>query len=447
MACFTERKKTKSLLYSFVIVLSLLLNSSVVVHANSDDIGGSNDDCPGSILLKGKELLGEFPELSGHFQTENRSEEEASEESVFWPKLPDWLEVPTWSWPFLSSDSSDSNGASDSGSVSRELLEEQEDSSGNLADLSSEWVTKAENTLRSHGFEDNDGDGYLNWPEDIPGIGGQNLDIVVVLTESSGVVIGFVPIAGDAVDVVAIVIAKDPITGECLTKTDQLLFALSLLIVIPISAKTLKLVGQQVGKSGIDLPSVWKTLKSTLKGLGFEPHTWLTRLDEGFEWTFKNAKDVKRLNRVAVKYWRYRVIVGRGATSSGEMARRLELNGFTESNYREALIKFTGKSEDEVEGLEAHHILPQEHINEFQKRGFETIHDPRLLVWVDPTEHRKWSNEYGEAWKTFFQQKPNATQKEILEEARMLADEFGYRVLFRTSSWDIFRQISWPFGG
>ena len=76
-------------------------------------------------------------------------------------------------------------------------------------------------------------------------------------TETSGVVIGFVPVAGDAVDVIAIVIAKDPVTGECLSTTDQLLFALSLLLVIPVSAGTLKLIGKQIGRSEVDLPKVW----------------------------------------------------------------------------------------------------------------------------------------------------------------------------------------------
>ena len=441
-------KKSIQLLLSAAILFSLVFNSDVAAAASPADEAVESEDCQESLLLKGRELLEQVPGISDHFPGESSPETEPSEPGWFSPRLPNWLELPNWSLPSFESNiaSNESESAGDTSGTDHKQELPQESSLASRLD-SSEWVEKAEILLKSQGFEDTDGDGNLNWPKDSPILAGQNLDIVVVVTESSGVAIGFVPIAGDAVDFVALVVAKDPITGECLSKTDQLLFALSLLIVLPVSAKTLKLIFRSVGKSDINMPTVWTTLKGTLKKLKFETQTWSTRLDEGFEWTFKNVKSVNRLNRVPVKYWKFRVVAGRGATSSDELATTLGLSKFTDSNYREALIRFTGKSSDEVEGLEAHHILPKEFLEEFQNRGIDTIHDPRLLVWVDPSLHRNWSHEYGEAWRTFLVQNPNASQKEILENAMMLADKFGYRVLFRNSIWDVFRQLGRTFGG
>lgn len=444
----SKHKKSTHLFLSAAILLSLVFNLGVAAAASSADEAVESDECPESLLLKGKELLKQLPDISAQFPGGSDSEDEASEQSWFSPRLPDWFEMPSWSWPSFEPASTRNEGDSVAHSSGTDQRSEISEGSLDATQFdSSVWVNKAEVLLKSHGFEDTDGDGNLNWPEDSPVVGGQNLDIVVVVTESSGIVIGFVPIAGDAVDAVALVIAKDPITGECLSKTDQLLFALSLLLVIPVSAKTLKLVGGLLSKSEIDMPIVWRTLQGTLKELDFETHTWFAKLDEGFEWTFRNVRNVNRFNRVAFKYWRFRTIAGRGATSSGELARKLGFSSFTDSNYREALIELTGRKRDEVAGLEAHHILPREFVENFQRKGIDTINDPRLLVWVDPTEHRKWSSKYSQAWKDFFEQNPNASQLDILDEARLLADEFGYRVLFRTSSWNLFKQIGWPLGG
>ena len=432
----TWRLGIRSRILCLMIVLSLIISTGVVADAHYDRNEVTHDECPESLLLKGKDLLAQVPEIADLFPGESLSETGDSEEGWYSPKFPDWLELPNWSWPSLSSDTvkaeDDSTAEDSTNGESKEGLDKPKESI-------SPWVEKAETLLKSQGFEDTDGNGELNWPEGSPLVGGQNMDIVVIATESSGVVIGFVPIAGDAVDVVAIVIAKDPITGECLSKTDQLLFALSLLLVIPVSAKTLKTVGELFARTEIDMPVVWRALERTRGKLDFETNTWFNKIDGGFSVTLRNIKNVNRFNRVAIKHWRYRVIVGWGLTTSDELARKLGYSEFTESNYREALISFTGRNKDEVARLEAHHILPQGLKDNFLKGGFETIHDPRLLVWVDPTEHHKWSNEYGIAWRTFFEQKPNASKLEILEEARQLADDYGYKVLFRTSSWNPFK--------
>lgn len=445
---FRWTRTGNSFVLTLTICLAMLLNTGIVAYAQSDIGEVTNDECPESLLLRGKELLKQVPDFSAQFPGGIDSEVEAGEQGWFAPRLPDWFEIPSWSLPSFEPSSTRNEGDSDSHFSGTDQRSDVSEASSDAKQFdSSVWVKKAEALLKSHGFEDSDGDGNLNWPEDSPVVGGQNLDIVVVVTESSGIVIGFVPIAGDALDAVALVIARDPFTGECLSTTDQLLFALSLLLVIPVSANTLKLVGGLLSKSEIDKPIVRRTLQGTLKELDFETHTWFVKLNERFEWTLRVEKNVNSFNRVALKYWRFRTIAGRGATTSSELARKLGFSSFSDSNYREALIELTGRERDEVAGLEAHHILPREFVENFQSKGIDTINDPRLLVWVDPTEHHKWSSKYSQAWKDFFELNPNASQLDILDEARVLADEYGYRVLFRSSSWNLFKQIGWPLGG
>lgn len=453
------RKKILLLALTLALALCLIVSSSVAAAAPQVDEEEAHEECPESLLLKGKELLKQVPDAASLFQGNKGYEDENIEQSWFSPGIPDWLDFPVWSWPFSRSDSLRDSDKVDSNSESKISPYEESDSALSDAtvdygtneeiledsqDWAGPWVEKAESVLMSHGFEDTDNDGLLNWPEDSPLVGGQNLDIVVIVTESSGVVIGFVPVVGDATDVVAIVIAEDPFTGECLSKTDQLLFALSLLLVLPVSAKSLKLLGQFLGKSDLDIPVVWIALKGTLNKLKFEPHTWLQRLDKRDSWTFLNVKSLKGTNRVEFKYWRYRIIVGWLSTSSDKLAKKLGYEKFTEGNYRDALMKFTGNSKDKVSELEAHHILPQEFKKNFEQAGIENIHDPRLLVWVDSTSHRRWSNEYSDAWTSFFSHNPKPTKLEILEEARELADEFGYDVLFKISRLPSPRPIPWP---
>ena len=438
-----------SIALTLTLCFALLLNTGVVAYAQDDSVGETNNECPESLLLKGGELLDQVPDIYAQFPDKNSAENDVSEDGWFSPRLPDWLELPNWRWPIVGSKSSDDEDEpTDVSTAKAQSREVPRGTTLNPQDWSSAWIEKAETFLGSHGFEDTDGDGDLNWPEDSPLVGGQNLDIVVVVTETSGVAIGFVPVAGDAVDVIAIVIAKDPVTGECLSTTDQLLFALSLLLVIPVSAGTLKLIGKQIGKSEVDFPKVWGALQGTLDDLEFDSHTWFNRLDNSFSWTFRNVKSLRKFNRVAPKYRKYRVILGSGATSSSKLATELgyRTRKFSKSNYRDSLITFTGRNKDEVSGLEAHHILPQDLEQKFTESGFETIHDPRLLVWVDPAEHNSWSKSYNKAWETFFEKNPRPTKLEILEEAQALAEDYGYDVLFRTSSWNPFRQVRWPFG-
>lgn len=123
-------------------------------------------------------------------------------------------------------------------------------------------------------------------------------------------------------------------------------------------------------------------------------------------------------------------MAGEGATTAQELADSMNISKFTSTNYRESLRRFTGISEEAASGLEAHHILPREFEEQFLRHGIETVHDPRLMVWVNPDEHRAWSSAYSSAWADFFERTPDATRLQVLEEARELSEEYGYKVLF-----------------
>ena len=274
------------------------------------------------------------------------------------------------------------------------------------------FFQRASQLLSSQGFEDTDGDGHLNWPPDTP-FEGQNLDVVLVLSETAGIAIAFVPVGGDIYDGAALVLGKDHITGECLTKEEMILLAISIVLVLPISGKTLKIVWKQLDSS---LPLLKKALINSNPGL---------------------SVTVRRLllaDLVDDAYQGLRPIAGEGAVSARELAENLEFDSFGHQNYRKALTKLTGVSDEAIKGFEAHHILPQEFEERFLASGFDTIHDPRLLVWVDEANHKSWSGDYGEQWKHFFEQNANPTRSDILEEAQELARDFGYEVLFTTSS-------------
>ncbi len=266
-------------------------------------------------------------------------------------------------------------------------------------------VNRAESLLLALGFEDSDGDGHLNWPEGTP-LKGQDVDLEIVITDGAGIAIGFVPVVGDAVDGVAFLIGRDPYSGECLTQTEQILVALAIIPFLPLSVKSVKLSG----KVGTPLARIL-----ALRLLPTLPLPVVQRLVSGLVHPF---------------YRGMRTIAGEGATKADELASSLDQVNFTGSNYRRSLIKFTGIGENAAKGLEAHHILPREFEDRFLEHGIETIHDPRLLVWVDPDMHKGWSKAYGDAWVDFFEQTPNPTRLQILEEAGELAEEFDYEVLF-----------------
>ncbi len=269
-------------------------------------------------------------------------------------------------------------------------------------------VHRAERFLRGLGFEDTDGDGHLNWPEGTP-FEGQDVNLEVIVTDGAGIAIAFVPVGGDIVDGVAFLIGKDPYTGECLTQLEQVLVAIAIIPLVPLSVRSARVAAKQVDNY---LPLVKRGLVDFLPD---SPASVRLRLVSGL---------------VHPRFKEFRTMAGEGATTAQELADSMNISKFTSTNYRESLRRFTGSSEEAASGLEAHHILPREFEEQFLRHGIETVHDPRLMVWVNPDEHRAWSSAYSSAWADFFERTPDATRLQVLEEARELSEEYGYKVLF-----------------
>jgi RHS repeat-associated protein len=119
-----------------------------------------------------------------------------------------------------------------------------------------------------------------------------------------------------------------------------------------------------------------------------------------------------------------------GFSESGRLARELGLRGFTKHNYRDALMRFTGVTEDAVKNKVAHHLLPQEFADQFTELGIENIHDPRWLSWVPKDHHVIVHQEgYNAIWGEFIG--TARSPEEILTLAKELAKEYGYDINFQ----------------
>ncbi len=110
-----------------------------------------------------------------------------------------------------------------------------------------------------------------------------------------------------------------------------------------------------------------------------------------------------------------------------EEAGRRGLLSFTKANFRDNLMRATGKTKDAAKGLEAHHMLPQELVDAFTSVGMK-IHDPAFGAWVKGgSEHQKWSKWYNDDWKAWFENLKGRTPDadEVLAEAQRLAQQYG----------------------
>lgn len=373
-ALYTSRRRAISAFLSIVLALCLLLNSGAVATAQTGQGEEAQEECPASFITLGEELWDQIPDL---------------------PELSWNIGVPEraklyWKTFLLFLDSLFPGFS--------QLLPTVPDLSWMVAWLPGNW------------FEE---DGLTGVP---------------VIDQASGTLIGLVPIVGPIVDGTAIISGKDHLTGECLTRMGQgvLLATAVATLVFPalLAVKGGLKVGKPLAKLLPDIP------------VGNASSKFLDIVEEfksRFGWS---VSKLAKLNEVADEFRGSLRIFGEGAVPSDELAKMMGLRRFTESNYREGLMRLTGNTSEEVKGFEAHHILPQEFMDSFKKAGIENIHDPRLLVWVEEADHRAWSRDYSEAWDDFFNSRSNPTVEEILEEARELAEEHGYPVLFEfTESW------------
>jgi RHS repeat-associated protein len=100
---------------------------------------------------------------------------------------------------------------------------------------------------------------------------------------------------------------------------------------------------------------------------------------------------------------------------------------FTADNFRYNLMILTGKTAGDVANLQAHHVLPQEFFDFFNKIGLN-INDPVFGAWVDST-HQQWSNAYNQAWKNFIrpfmENDTLPTIKEVLDFAAAIAKKYN----------------------
>jgi hypothetical protein len=107
---------------------------------------------------------------------------------------------------------------------------------------------------------------------------------------------------------------------------------------------------------------------------------------------------------------------------------------FTYGNLRHNLKVLTGKTDEAIEGLHAHHVFPDALEGFFSKAGIKNIHNPAFGAWWDKTKHLQNSSAYQKAWEAFFKKyeklKKTPTVDQIFAEGRRLGKEFGFDVNF-----------------
>ena len=119
---------------------------------------------------------------------------------------------------------------------------------------------------------------------------------------------------------------------------------------------------------------------------------------------------------------------GTGVASAPQLVQQIEpaFREFTQRNFRFNLQQLTGEI---GEGLQAHHVLPQKFEEFFTQVGLN-IHNPIFGSWVD-SSHQSWSMAYNKAWEEFFRTIGSPSIQQILQKAKELAEQFGFKVYFK----------------
>ena len=66
-------------------------------------------------------------------------------------------------------------------------------------------------------------------------------------------------------------------------------------------------------------------------------------------------------------------------------------------------------------GKQAHHMLPWEHVRDFEKAGID-INDPQYGIWLETHEHLSKNKEYNARWAEFFKEVKDSNKKLTAEE-------------------------------
>lgn len=117
-----------------------------------------------------------------------------------------------------------------------------------------------------------------------------------------------------------------------------------------------------------------------------------------------------------------------GAINSHSPAPRfLKLN---RKNLRENMLRLEGRTEDSVRGLDAHHMLPHEFADKFQRvPGIGNINDPRWGAWVNARKHNAQVSGYSKDWSNWWSEYENAgktpTYEQVMDQVRSMSRKYG----------------------
>jgi hypothetical protein len=146
------------------------------------------------------------------------------------------------------------------------------------------------------------------------------------------------------------------------------------------------------------------------------------------------AKGITKASQVIVKS--EKVVEGVDKAAEGvKVAEKASNSGVkllkqTERNFRENLMRLTGKSQESVKGMEAHHVLPQALEDKFKARfGNDfNINNPEWGAWVKQGEHQGWSSQYQKDWEKWLNENPKVTIEDVREQAEVFGEQYGFEV-------------------
>lgn len=98
---------------------------------------------------------------------------------------------------------------------------------------------------------------------------------------------------------------------------------------------------------------------------------------------------------------------------------------FIKKNTRENLKTLTGITPDST--TQAHHVFPQYRKKFFADKDIN-IHDPKYMTWWKSPDHQKNAYGYNKEWEKFIQSTPNPTKYQVLDQGRIIMNEYGIKV-------------------